>query len=165
MAQILNRTEWRRYLCNRIVRYDLTWHDQPPLAGCELVDALGGGPRLLPQINLVSEGFVDPSNKRDALASTQRNARTAIGIARDGGIILVMVAQKSDAPNNSGMSLPEVAQLLKTLGARQAMNLDGGSSSSLYYNGQSFYGKRDQRGQLVKRPVKSVLLVQQNSGR
>jgi|UPI0003812FB9 hypothetical protein len=161
MAQILNRTEWRRYICAQAIRYDITPHDRPLPAGCQLIDAVGGGPRLLPEINLVQEGFVDSSNGRDALASAQRNARTAIGITRDGGIILVMIAQKPDVPNNSGMSLQEVADLIKTLGARQAMNLDGGSSSSLYYQGQSFYGKIDSGGQFVKRPIKSVLLVQE----
>ena len=64
-------------------------------------------------------------------------------------------------PNNSGMSLPAVADFLKSLGVQKAMNLDGRSSSSLYYNGKSFYGKVDLDGNFIKRPVKSVLLVQE----
>ncbi|MEH2082061.1 MAG: phosphodiester glycosidase family protein [Nostoc sp.] len=162
LGQIFNRTEFRRYLCGQTIRYSITLHSQSPPAGCQLVDAIGAGPRLLPELTLEKEGFVDNANKRDALGSNQPNARTAVGITRDGSVILVMVAQKPLAPANSGISLPALADLMKTLGADQAMNLDGGSSSSLYYNGKTFYGKVDLEGNSIKRPVKSVLLVQEN---
>jgi hypothetical protein len=159
---IFNRTEFRRYVCGETTRYAIALHNQSPPANCRLVDAIGAGPRLLPQLTSVQEGFVDPAKERDALGSQQPNARTAVGITRDGNIILVMVAQKSSKPKNSGISLPQLADLMKTLGAEAAMNLDGGSSSSLYFQGKTFYGKVDLQGNLIKRPVKSVLLVQDN---
>lgn len=158
LNQILNRSEFRRYLCGN-VRYDIALHNEPPPRGCQLVDAVGGGPGLLPEETLVQEGFVDNAKGRDALGSKQLNARTAVGMTSDGTIILLMVAQKPDAPTKSGMSLAAVADFMKSLGAETAMNLDGGSSSSLYYNGMSFYGKVDLDGNPIKRPVKSVLLV------
>ncbi|MEH2046069.1 phosphodiester glycosidase family protein [Nostoc sp.] len=161
LGQIFNRTEFRRYLCGQTIRYSIALHSQSPPAGCQLVDAIGAGPRLLPELTLEKEGFVDNANKRDALGSNQPNARTAVGIIRDGSVILVMVSQKPSSPANSGVSLPALADLMKTLGADQAMNLDGGSSSSLYYNGKTFYGKVDLEGNSIKRPVKSVLLVQE----
>ncbi|MDZ8088413.1 MAG: phosphodiester glycosidase family protein [Nostoc sp. DedQUE12b] len=160
LGQIFNRSEFRRYLCGQTTRYSIALHNQSPPADCQLVDAIGAGPRLLPELTLEKEGFVDNANKRDALGSNQPNARTAVGITRDGSIILVMVAQKPSAPAN-GISLPALADLMKTLEADQAMNLDGGSSSSLYYNGKTFYGKVDLEGNSIKRPVKSVLLVQE----
>lgn len=162
LSQIFNRTEFRRYSCGQTVRYDIVLHGASQPAGCQLVDAIGAGPNLLPELTLAKEGFVDNANKRDALGSNQPNARTAVGITRDGSVILVMVAQKVSAPANSGVSLPALANLMKTLGANKAMNLDGGSSSSLYYNGKTFYGKVDLEGNPIKRPVKSVLLVQEN---
>lgn len=162
LSQIFNRTEFRRYLCGQTVRYDIALHSQSPPAACKLVDAVGAGPRLLPELTSVQEGFVDNVNKRDALGSNQPNARTAVGITRDGSVVLVMVAQKSSAPANSGVSLPALADFMKTLGVNKAMNLDGGSSSSLYYKGKTFYGKVDLEGNSIKRPVKSVLLVQEN---
>ncbi len=158
LGQIFNRTEFRRYQCGQTVKYDIALHNELPPAGCQLVNAIGAGPRLLPELTLVQEGFVDNANARDALGSNQPNARTAVGITRDGSIILVMVAQKPSAPNNSGISLPALADFMKTLGAKKAMNLDGGSSSSLYYKGKTFYGKVDLEGNPIKRPVKSVLL-------
>ncbi len=164
LDKILNRTEFRRYLCGETVRYGIALHSELPPAGCQLMDALGGGPRLLPKLTSVQEGFLDYSNGqviRDALGSSQPNARTAVGITRDGSILWVMVAQKSQSPTNSGMSFPALAAFMKTLDVEEAMNLDGGSSSSLYYKGKTFYGKVNEQGNMVRRPVKSVLLIQE----
>ncbi len=156
--KILNRTEFRRYQCGQTIRYGIARHQELPPVDCQLVDALGGGPRLLPRQTSLEEGFIDPTTSRDALGSHQPNARTAIGITRDGSVIWVMVQQKPNNPN-SGISLPALADWMKTLGVEQAMNLDGGSSASLYYQGQTFNGKVDRALNPVKRPVKSVLLV------
>jgi exopolysaccharide biosynthesis protein len=157
---IFNRSEFRRYLCGKITRYAIAVHNESPPTDCRIIDAIGAGPQLLPQLTSVQEGFVDKAKGRDALGSEQPNARTAVGITRDGSVILVMVAQKPSQPKNSGISLVQLAQLMKTLGALEAMNLDGGSSSSLYYNGKAVYGKVNLQGNFIKRPVKSVLLVE-----
>ncbi len=161
LNQIFNRAEFRRYSCGQITRYDIALHRESAPTGCQLIDAIGAGPSLLPQLTSVQEGFVDHSNGRDALGSNQLNARTAVGITQDGTIVLVMVSQKPSAPTDSGISLPALADFMKTLGVQKAMNLDGGSSSSLYYKGKTFYGKINSQGNVVKRPVKSVLLVQE----
>jgi hypothetical protein len=161
LGKINNRTEFRRYTCQQSIRYDIALHKQQPPQGCQLLDALGGGPRLLPELTSVQEGFVDYANGRDSIGSKQANARTAVGITKNGSIVLVMVGQKSSATNNSGMSIQALADFMKALDVVSAMNLDGGSSSSFYYNGKSFYGKLDEKGNPIKRPVKSVLLVDQ----
>lgn len=168
LDKILNRTEFRRYLCGGMILYDIALHSEPPPTGCQLIDALGGGPRLLPEITSVPEGFLAYTNGkviRDPLRSSQPDARTAVGITRDGSIIWVMVAQKLGTTAPSGMSLPGLADFMETLDVEEAMNLDGGSSSSLYYNGQTFYGKVNKAGDLVGRPIKSVLLVQEQDVR
>jgi len=162
LIAILNRSQFRRYLCGQTTRYAIALHNEPSPADCRLIDLIGAGPRLLPKLTSVQEGFVDNTNGRDALGSKQPNARTAVGITRDGSILLVMVAQKPTQPHNSGISLQQLADLMKMLGASEAMNLDGGSSSSFYYNGKALYGKVDAQGNFIKRPVKSVLLVQDN---
>lgn len=164
LQKILNRTEFRRYLCGGKVRYDIVLRTEQTPTGCKLEDTLGGGPSLLPKLTLVEEGFLDFSNSeviRDPLGSSQPNARSAVGITGDGSILLVMVAQKPDSPTNSGMSLQALAEFMKNLGVEKAMNLDGGSSSSFYYSGKNFYGKVDETGNFVKRPVLSVLLIQE----
>ena len=161
LEKILDRTEFRRYRCGLTVGYDIALHNEPTPKECQLVDALGGGPRLLPEITSVAEGFLDVDNGlviRDSLNSHQSNARSAVGITRDRNILLVMVAQQP-LSQTTGMSLTALADFMKTLGVEKAMNLDGGSSSSFYYKGKTFYGKVDNQGNPLRRPVLSVLLV------
>jgi Phosphodiester glycosidase len=163
LPQIFNRSEFRRYQCEEI-RYAIVRHEDPTPPDCELLDALGAGPQLLPEMTAVQEAFVSEANGaivRDALGSRQRNARTAIGITADGSVIWVMVQQI--AATNSGMSFEELAQFMQSLGAVAAMNLDGGSSSALYYAGETHDGKLDSSGDRVQRPIKSVLLVQRRA--
>ena len=162
LGKILNRAEFRRYLCGEDIRYDITLHNAPSPDGCELKDALGGGPGLLPQDTSVQEGFVayrDGKIIRNAIGTTSLNARSAIGIKDNGDMVLAMVEQKPSASGGAGMSLPQLADFLSTLRVTKAMNLDGGSSSSLYYRGKTVYGRLDREGNKITRPIKSVLVV------
>jgi hypothetical protein len=165
LDKIFNRTELRQYRCGQTIRYDIALHEQAVPSDCELLNALGGGPRLLPELTSVQEGFwhvIDGQILRDPLGIERPNARSAVGITREGDIILAMVAQQPEAPANSGMTLQELADFLKNLGAEQAMNLDGGGSASFYFEGEAVYGKVDEAGDRVVRAVKSVLIVQEN---
>ncbi len=154
LKQIFNRSEFRQYRCAEKDRSAIAVHTDAVPQGCQLIHSVGAGPRLLPELTAVEEAFLDPKTNRDAIGVNQRNARSAIGITRDGEIILVMAAQKPE-----GISLPELAKVMKQLGAEQALNLDGGSSSALFYQGKTIYGKVGEDGKAVQRPVKSVLLV------
>lgn len=163
LDKILNRSEFRQYRCGSQIVYDIVLRQTLPAPGCELESSLGGGPQLLPDVALVQEGFQDVSNGkviRDSLGSDRRNARSAIGMTRDGAIVLVMVGQKPDIPTDSGMTIKELVDYLKSLKVEKAMNLDGGSSAALYYGGETIYGKVNESGEAIQRPVKSVLLVQ-----
>ena len=165
LGKILNRTEFRRYLCGETTRYDITLHNASIPSDCQLLDALGGGPSLLPKDTSVEEGFIAYSNGkviRDAIGSQGLNARSAVGITRNSDLVLVMVAQKPESATNSGISLPELAKFLSTLNVEKAMNLDGGSSSSIFYQDRTVYGKVDAEGNQIQRPIKSVLLVSEN---
>ena len=71
------------------------------------------------------------------------NPRTAI----DGSILLVVIDGRQ--VNSLGASYSDVIELMLEYGAVNAANLDGGSSSLMYYNGEyinscaSMYGPRD----------------------
>jgi exopolysaccharide biosynthesis protein len=162
LGKILNRAEFRRYQCGTQILYDIQLHSAPIQSNCTLKAALAGGPGLLPTNTSVAEGFLAYQGGkiiRDAIGSTSLNARSAVGITGDRDLVLVMVAQQPDKPTNSGISLLDLADFLSTLGVTKAMNLDGGSSASLYYQGKTFYGKVDREANEIKRPIKSVLLV------
>ncbi len=162
LRKIINRAEFRRYTCGSKTQYDIQLHFSPIPTNCTLIESLGGGPGLLPQDSSVAEAFIayqDGEKIRDAIGSDSLNARSAVGISKEGNVILAMVAQQPDQPLNSGISIPELANVLSSLGAVKAMNLDGGSSASLYYDGQAIYGRVDSEGNEIQRPIKSVLLV------
>ncbi|MBW4481768.1 MAG: phosphodiester glycosidase family protein [Tildeniella torsiva UHER 1998/13D] len=159
MDRILNRSEFRRYDCGGTPSYDITFHQEPVPAGCALVDAVGAGPQLLPQDTSEEEGFVDRTARRDALGSQSPNARSAVGLKANGSVVLVMVAQVLGV-SPSGMTMAEVAELMGDRGVTQALNLDGGSSSTLVYGGTTHYGRLNNAGELVQRPVKSILWVE-----
>jgi hypothetical protein len=168
LPKIFNRSEFRSYLCetngNRFeTRYDITPHNAPIPDKCLLQSSLGAGPTLLPKIESVAEGFIDhnPQGRltRDPIGICARNARSVIGLTAKGDVLMMMGAQNRNEVKGSGFSLPDMARLLEARGAIKAMALDGGSSSSFFYNGKAEYGKVGKNGEWVKRPVKSVLLV------
>lgn len=87
--------------------------------------ATSAGPLLL-DAGRIAEGLAPAG---DALA--KRDLRTAVGLDRKGEQLwVVMLARGRDG--NRGATLRETAQLLADVGAWQALNLDGGSSSSVW---------------------------------
>lgn len=59
-----------------------------------------------------------------------RHNRTAVGIRDDGTVLLIVVDGR--APKAAGMSLLELQQVMRWLGCRNALNLDGGGSATFY---------------------------------
>jgi hypothetical protein len=91
---------------------------------------LGAGPRLV-ENGVVKTTEVEEEFRPDVLA---RGPRSAIGFDKAGNWIMLAVDGRQ--ANSVGLSLPETAKLLVELGAYQAMNLDGGSSTQLIVNGE-----------------------------
>ena len=63
------------------------------------------------------------------LDNSTRASRTAIGIKADGTVVMFMVDGRQ-APYSVGMTMAEVAAAMEDLGCEQAVNLDGGGSST-----------------------------------
>lgn len=70
--------------------------------------------------------------RNDRTFVTNRHNRTAVGI-RDNGTVLLLVAD-GRFKEAEGLSLPELQQIFRWLGCRDALNLDGGGSTTLYLN-------------------------------
>ncbi|MBE9032234.1 phosphodiester glycosidase family protein [filamentous cyanobacterium LEGE 11480] len=153
LRQIFDRSEFRRYNCAGNVKYGIQRHSKPAPDGCEVIDAIGGGPQLLPDLKSQREAFIDPEMGRDAIGTKNPNARSAIGITKDNQVVLVMVEQtKPDV----GMTIAELAGYMKSIGAETAMNLDGGSSSSIFHDNKTIYGSvvtREKKGKAVKSAI------------
>ena len=65
---------------------------------------------------------------------TTRHPRSAIFTKADGTVVLLTVDGRSEG-NAAGMSIPELAYLVRVLGAEDALNLDGGGSTTLWIKG------------------------------
>jgi hypothetical protein len=90
---------------------------------------LGGGPVLLQNSRVVldakTEGFSDAYVRQTAI-------RSAIGRTDAGNLLIVAVHNRA---GGAGPNFAELAQILQQMGAVEALNLDGGSSTSLYLGG------------------------------
>jgi exopolysaccharide biosynthesis protein len=74
--------------------------------------------------------------------------RTAIGVVDTNHLVFVVVDGRSTG-YSKGVTLPELAQIMVGLGAKTAYNLDGGGSSTMYYDGALVndpLGKGKERG-------------------
>lgn len=129
-----------------------------PLADQALV--VGVGPRLLSRgrvaVRAWAEGFAPLEAPRffgSFVAS--RNPRTLAGVRRDGRILLVTIDGRRPGWS-AGATLPEAARVMRSLGARDALNLDGGGSTTMSVRGEVVNVPSDPAG---KRPVSNGLFV------
>lgn len=86
-------------------------------------------------VDAATEGVVDPRDLSFGYAwSEQRAPRTMAGIDARGRLLLVTVDGRQPGVSD-GVTLTEGARLMRTLGAVDAMNLDGGGSTTMAVNG------------------------------
>ena len=91
-------------------------------------DIMVSGPLLL------KGGEVEMLDTANTFNKT-RHPRTAVAVMKNHKVLLVTVDGRQD--NSKGMSLFELTKLLSWLGAREAINLDGGGSTALWVNDRS----------------------------
>lgn len=83
---------------------------------------------------MVDNGRISDWSKCDKKFIETRHPRSAIFIKKNGTIVFLTVDGRSEG-NAAGMSIPELAYLAKILGAEDAINLDGGGSTTLWLKG------------------------------
>ncbi|CAN5255055.1 hypothetical protein BH10CYA1_BH10CYA1_51020 [soil metagenome] len=100
-----------------------------------ILHAIQAGPQLLPNITDKEEAFVrtEADGKVvDSIGVNKPAARTAIGITENGHYALLLcVASKRQDEFSAGLTLAELAGLMKKLGCVEALNLDGGTSTTM----------------------------------
>lgn len=110
-----------------------------------LYQALGGGPLL------VQAGRVNVTAAQERFRPDVTNGsrpRSALGLTEQGELILLAV-------ESPGLTLQELASVMVKLGAREAMNLDGGGSTALVVQGRLL----NRPGDGCERAVSNALLV------
>jgi Phosphodiester glycosidase len=101
-----------------------------PTAFDRLPNIMGAGPWLINNRQIVLDA---KGENFSGGFGTQMAARSAIAINAQGKLLIVTAL---DRVGGKGPTLGELAQLLQSMGAVNALNLDGGSSTSLFLGGQ-----------------------------
>ncbi|TDO95125.1 stage II sporulation protein [Halanaerobium saccharolyticum] len=110
---------------------ELKHNFSPDLEAKNIVHAVGGGPRLL------ADGEIKITGKEEKFQPDILNGRaprTALGLTADNHLLMLTIDGRQ-ADFSIGMTLQETAELLKNLGAVEAMNLDGGASARMVIRG------------------------------
>lgn len=113
---------------------------------------LGGGPQL------IKGGKIAITNLQENITNafvTDLHPRTAIAKLNSGKVLLVTVDGRQPGVS-LGMSLTTLAELLLELGAVEAINLDGGGSTTMVVRDKVVNRPSDQAGE---RPVSDAILV------
>lgn len=120
----------------------------PPLKNA--LHVIAGGPRL------VYNGDVFISADEEKFRNDVKNsraARTAVGITKESNLIFLVIEGNGKSNGGSpGASLKELAQMMLDLGAYNAMNLDGGGSSTMVVDGEVVNSSSE-------RPVSNAILI------
>ena len=121
---------------------------------------MNGGPRLLragaQQVMAAAEGFTHPGDPEFYYRfGVRRNPRTIAGVTAAGHLLLV--AADGRAPGYSvGLSFLEEAAVMRALGASDAVNLDGGGSTTMAVGATAITRPSDPTGE---RPVGDAVVV------
>ena len=88
--------------------------------------------------------------------SMASNPRTAVGMIEEGHYIFVVSDGRTE--DSEGLSLYELAQFMQKLGVQIAYNLDGGGSSTMYFNGQ-VVNNPTTNGRIKERGVSDIVYI------
>ena len=115
---------------------------------------IGGWPRILRDgLNVAGDAAtIEGTISRNAEA---RHPRTAVGHSRDGKRLWIVVVDGRTTAS-VGMTLIELADAMRRMGAWQAMNFDGGGSTTMVIDGAVVNTPSDPAGE---REVGNALLI------
>ena len=115
-----------------------------------VVNLLAFGP------SLVEDGVITVDTNSEVGQSMASNPRTAIGIIDENHYIIVVSDGRTS--ESEGLSLYQLAEVMKSYGVKTAYNLDGGGSSTLYFNGQVI-NKPTTNGTISERAVSDIVYI------
>ena len=135
------------------IRVLLTTRPRQPAGGPPAL-LVGGWPRIIRDGQLVA---ADAPTAEGTISrnAEMRHGRTAIGYSRDGNTLILLTVD-GRSTRSVGMTLDELAATMRSLGAWEAMNFDGGGSTTMVVDGAVVNAPSDSTGE---RAVGSALLV------
>ncbi|MBC7187911.1 MAG: phosphodiester glycosidase family protein, partial [Calditrichaeota bacterium] len=118
---------------------------------------IGGGPRLVRDGEIAAAEIASWGNGGFV---TARHPRTAIGFSADSSLVFLVTVDGRQPGYSEGMTLLELATFLVDLGAQQALNLDGGGSTTMVINGK-VVNRPAEDGQ--ERPIVNAIVVRRRA--
>ena len=115
-------------------------------------------------VNLLAFGPALVENSEIAVGTNEEvgqamasNPRTAIGIIDENHYIIVVSDGRTS--ESKGLSLYQMAEIMKSYGVKTAYNLDGGGSSTLYFNGQVINKPTTGGNKISERAVSDIVYI------
>ena len=116
-----------------------------------VVNLLAFGPAL------VENGEIAVGTNEEVGQAMASNPRTAIGIIDENHYIIVVSDGRTS--ESKGLSLYQMAEVMKSYGVKTAYNLDGGGSSTLYFNGQVINKPTTGGNRISERAVSDIVYI------
>ena len=116
-----------------------------------VVNLLAFGPAL------VENGEIAVGTNEEVGQAMASNPRTAIGIIDENHYIIVVSDGRTS--ESKGLSLYLMAEVMKSYGVKTAYNLDGGGSSTLYFNGQVINKPTTGGNKISERAVSDIVYI------
>jgi hypothetical protein len=135
-----------RRACVHVLNGDVRIARRDDLPARPRGDLLQAGPLLVRDGRVVDgdeEGFSAGAAQFDSDITAGRHPRAALGF--DGRRLLALVCD-GRADDEAGLTIAELAKAMADLGAREALNLDGGGSASLISGGRLRNVPRESHG-------------------
>ena len=105
---------------------------------------------------LVENGVISVDENDEVGRAKASNPRTAIGLIDANHFVFVVSDGRTD--ESEGLSLYELAKFMQSLGVKEAYNLDGGGSSTMYFNGE-VVNNPTSGGRIKEREVSDIVYV------
>ena len=106
---------------------------------------------------LVEDGKVSVSQNDEVGKAMASNPRTAIAITEDNHYLFIVSDGRTD--ESEGLSLYELATFAASLGAKTVYNLDGGGSSTMYFNGKVVNNPTTNGWDISERGVSDIVYI------
>lgn len=106
---------------------------------------------------LVKDGQVTVSSSDEVGRAMTSNPRTAIGQISEGHYLLVVSDGRTE--ESAGLSLRQLAELMQSLGAQVAYNLDGGGSSTMVFQGRVVNNPTTNGRSIRERSVSDIVYI------
>ena len=106
---------------------------------------------------LISNGEITVDSDDEVGRAKEDNPRTAIGMIDKGHYVFVVSDGRTD--ESEGLSLRQLAEVMQDLGCSVAYNLDGGGSSTMYFNGEVINNPTSNGNKIKERSVSDIVYI------